>query len=80
MNKTEIPKRYRKIFERTQAGSRSAAVRAKCLECMGYSSVEVKTCTSPDCPLYHWRTGKYTGLAKPGRRTEGEEDLSGGDE
>jgi len=33
------------------------AIRAQCLECMGWSYEEVKNCTSPLCPLYPFRLG-----------------------
>jgi hypothetical protein len=75
MIKSEIPAKYRGIFERAPS-SRPAAVRAKCLECMGYNAAEVKACTSPDCPLFNFRTGRYTGPPK-GNSAELDE---GGDE
>lgn len=34
------------------------AIRAKCLECCGNSSNEVKLCTAPECPLWPYRFGK----------------------
>jgi len=34
------------------------AIRAMCLECVGYVSDEVKNCTAPDCPLYPFRLGR----------------------
>ena len=34
------------------------AIRAMCLECVGYVSDEVKACTIPDCPLYPFRLGR----------------------
>lgn len=41
-------------IERT---SRGAAIRAKCLECMGGSSNEVKLCASANCALWPFRLG-----------------------
>lgn len=35
------------------------AIRKNCLDCMCGSSLEVKLCPSSDCPLYHYRFGKY---------------------
>jgi len=35
-----------------------SAIRAFCLECMGWSYSEVEKCTSPLCPLYPFRFGK----------------------
>jgi len=34
------------------------AIRAKCLDCMCYQSVEVKKCTQTACTLYPYRFGK----------------------
>lgn len=50
------PPRQRPIFLRAWAGkSRKAAIRAFCLECVGYESAEVNRCTAPACPLYPYR-------------------------
>jgi hypothetical protein len=54
----QIPRRQRPVFRRAWAGkSRKAAMRAFCLECMGYESAEVPRCTAPTCPLYPYRRG-----------------------
>jgi hypothetical protein len=38
------------------------AIRLCCLECVGWSALEVRECTSPLCPLYPFRMGKgHTG-------------------
>ncbi len=34
------------------------AIRAFCLECLGWSSDEVKRCSAPLCPLHPFRFGK----------------------
>ena len=34
------------------------AIRAHCLECMGWNYDEVRNCTDPICPLYPFREGK----------------------
>ena len=41
------------------------AIRAKCLDCMGGSSKEVKRCNIPDCSLFSYRLGKRP---KPSKR------------
>ncbi len=52
----EIPPRQRPVFLRAWRGnSRKAALRAFCLECMGYESAEVNRCTARACPLYPYR-------------------------
>ena len=40
------------------ASSPLRAIRAMCLECVGYVSDEVKNCTITDCPLYPFRLGR----------------------
>ena len=35
-----------------------SAIKEFCLECCGYNSAEVKTCTAPNCPLFEFRNGK----------------------
>ena len=55
----QIPARQRPIFLRAWTGkSRKAAMRAFCLECVGYESAEVNRCTAPACPLYPYREGR----------------------
>jgi hypothetical protein len=55
----QIPVRQRPIFLRAWTGkSRKAALRAFCLECVGYESAEVNCCTTPACPLYEYREGR----------------------
>ena len=34
------------------------AIRAKCLECIGGGSREVRHCSAEDCPLFPFREGK----------------------
>ena len=52
----QIPRKYRSVFTRAWAGnSRKAAIRAQCLECVGYQSAETDRCTAPACPLYPYR-------------------------
>lgn len=52
----QIPARQRPIFVRAWTGnSRKAAMRAFCLECMGFESAGVNGCTAPACPLYPYR-------------------------
>lgn len=44
------------IFARAFAGnSRSAAVKAKCLDCCCYQRIEVAKCTTLACPLWPYR-------------------------
>lgn len=48
--------RHVTTFRRAYAGkSRRAAIKAFCVECMGYDAAEVKLCTSPACTLFPYR-------------------------
>jgi hypothetical protein len=52
----EVPASYRGAFERAYAGkSRSAAIRAFCLRCVGYLRNDVRDCTAYGCPLHAFR-------------------------
>jgi len=49
-----------------------AAIRAFCIECMGYQRAEVEKCTAPECPLYQWRFGRRpAGLKRAPRALAG---------
>jgi hypothetical protein len=53
----QIPARYRPVFLRVWKGkSRKAAIRAFCLECIGYeAAAEIARCSAPACPLWPYR-------------------------
>lgn len=52
-----------KTFRRAFEGNRPAAVKAFCLECLDHQRDDIRSCTSPTCPLYMVRPGR----AKPPR-------------
>ena len=52
---TEVVNRRR---EADEIPTLRVAVRNHCLECCGYSAIEVKECTAPKCWLYPWRLFK----------------------
>lgn len=57
----QIPdlKGYRKVYTKAVSHkSRNAAVKAFCLECVGWEREEVKKCTDLACPLYGYRPYK----------------------
>ncbi len=59
MTARDIPPKYRAMYKRAMSGkSRKAAMRIFCLECFGYSEMEVSLCTDPNCPLYPYRGNK----------------------
>ena len=43
-----------------KAKQRSRAIRAACVECMGGESHEVARCTSPGCPLFPFKMGRFS--------------------
>jgi len=49
------PPRVRDLYRRAWNGSRKAAIRIFCLECVGYNAADVHRCTAPACPLYEFR-------------------------
>jgi len=53
----QMPKVYQAAYLRAANGKASprAAIRAHCLECMGWARAEVSRCTAPACPLYPYR-------------------------
>ena len=46
-----------KARARANPGSRSLAIRAFCLECVGGSHKDVRECVCHDCSLYPFRPG-----------------------
>ncbi len=59
MTTRDIPPKYIAMYKRAMGGkSRKAAMRIFCLECVGYSEMEVSLCTDPNCPLYPYRGNK----------------------
>ena len=53
----EMPETTRKGYLRAAVGTASprAAIKAYCLECMGYIRAEVTQCTGEACPLFLYR-------------------------
>ena len=62
----DMPPKYRGLYKRAMGGkSKSAAIRAFCLECMGWVGSEVRRCTAPACPLYPYRPGGSVERGEP---------------
>jgi len=54
--RNDKPTVYQKNYKKAMTGrSRSAAVKAFCLECMGRHRTEVRDCSSVACPLHPYR-------------------------
>ena len=49
------PARFSSLMEKVKAGSRSAAMNLKCLDCVAFQTKEVKLCPSTNCPLWPFR-------------------------
>ena len=58
MATTEKKTRKRKdIYAERQRLTRAQAIRALCIECMGFQVVEVNRCPDEPCPLWPFRKG-----------------------
>lgn len=55
----ELRRKLPGLSGRSLRGSRGAAIRLFCLECMGGSRPEVKACSAPECPLFLYRDGHW---------------------
>jgi hypothetical protein len=60
-----IPASAQNIYIRaaTRQASPSRAIKAMCLECVGFDRSAVANCTAPACPLFHYRP--FQSKAKP---------------
>ena len=58
MTNEAVPARYQELFRRVKelrGNSKADAIKAMCLECVGFKYKRVESCTAPQCPLYHVR-------------------------
>lgn len=49
-----VPKKYLGLYNKRNK-SRKSAIRSQCIECCGYSEVDVRECADKGCPLWKWR-------------------------
>lgn len=49
-----IPKVHRGLFARAPR-SRASAIKAMCLQCVGFARADVRACSDTTCPLHSWR-------------------------
>jgi len=47
-----VPSTYKNLVKRIEKGSKTAAIKLKCLDCANYQPKEVKYCTVSSCPLW----------------------------
>lgn len=61
-----VPPHLRGLYRRAWGDkSRKSAIRAMCVECMGYARADVERCTSLACPLYGYRLTRSAGEPQP---------------
>ena len=53
------PNRRNGYLRALKGDSPAAAIKAFCLECVGWQKEEVKLCTAPACPLYRYRPFQF---------------------
>jgi len=64
--RAQMPKTYRGIYDKAMSGkSRKAAMRAFCLECVGWQIKEVHLCTDRACPLFPYRPTSRSSQGAP---------------
>lgn len=84
-----IPSSQRETYKKAVSGkSKALALKALCLECMGWDRVAVKNCTALACPLWPYRPGhgrpkrplteaqkaSFSGRVSPQKRRSQEEE------
>lgn len=67
-----VPERFLPVLERVREGSRTAAVKLKCLECSVWQTPEIRNCTNHACALWAFRP--YQGSSKITDEQEQEQD------
>lgn len=58
MTDASIPVKYQALFHRVKdqkSKSKAEAIKAFCLECVGFKFKRVTNCTSPNCALFNIR-------------------------
>jgi hypothetical protein len=56
VNPKRVPRKYQALYDRAMSGrSQGAAIRCYCLACCCWSTMEVRLCVCPGCPLFAYR-------------------------
>jgi len=60
----DAPLSYRGLVTRTYTGEAAprSAIKAFCLQCVGYARADVKTCPARACPLHAYRPYQNTDI------------------
>ena len=61
--KKRVEPRFYPLVQKVKKGSRAAAVKLFCLECVGFKTADVRSCTATHCPLWLFRP--YQGDIEP---------------
>ena len=48
----QVPPMYRGLVDQLANGSKAAAIKLHCLQCVGYERAEVTRCSSRHCPIW----------------------------
>jgi len=60
MKREDVPKMFRKQYDRAMSGrSRKAAIAAHCNMCMGWERGAAAECTARACPLFPYRPSNF---------------------
>ena len=68
---SQVPARWHNLVDAARNGSRTAAVKLKCLDCSAYQTPEIRKCHIKACPLWLFRP--YQGSLEPDEDQEAEE-------
>lgn len=76
--RAQMPTLYRGIYDKAMSGkSRKAAMRAFCLECVGWQVNEVHSCTDAACPLHPYRPASRAAQSAPENSAAAAESANG---
>lgn len=70
--RAKCPPRYYALVAKSAEGSKAAARKLMCLECVGFKTAYVRECTAVACPL--WIHRPYQGAVEPEEDEEREEE------
>jgi len=62
--KKTVPERYQPLVLKVIQGSRTAALKLKCLDCANWQPIEIKLCPVTDCALWNFRAFTKKAIVK----------------
>lgn len=54
------PKQFHPLIDKLSKGSRSAAMKLMCLQCVGFERIGVRECGGKSCPMFLYRPYQHT--------------------